>query len=187
MTTTPGWYPDPHVPGGRRWFDGTQWTDHVAAPTFPAPAFAAPAFPVPTPPATRRTSTARVLLTLAAVSAGAWLVQALAAIALTVFVNQRDNAELAAYDSLTCAEVVDEAIRVSEVEAATAGIALQSMTDVAIADDARPLTERPASGGDSYLMSCDGRGLWADGLETYVVIDVYVDDEFEMIIQVFWE
>lgn len=36
-------------------------------------------------------------------------------------------------------------------------------------------------------MSCDGRGLWADGLETYVVIDVYVDDEFEMIIQVFWE
>ncbi len=24
-----GWYPDPQAPGNMRWFDGTQWTDHV--------------------------------------------------------------------------------------------------------------------------------------------------------------
>ncbi|MGN6692680.1 MAG: DUF4328 domain-containing protein [Aquihabitans sp.] len=25
----PGWYPDPWYPGGMRWFDGTQWTEHA--------------------------------------------------------------------------------------------------------------------------------------------------------------
>jgi hypothetical protein len=32
----PGWYDDPHAGGGKRWWDGAQWTDHVAAPTAPA-------------------------------------------------------------------------------------------------------------------------------------------------------
>jgi uncharacterized protein len=28
----PGWYPDPGVPGGQRWWDGTRWTDHASPP-----------------------------------------------------------------------------------------------------------------------------------------------------------
>ena len=28
--TPAGWYPDPWVPGGRRWWDGDQWTSHLA-------------------------------------------------------------------------------------------------------------------------------------------------------------
>lgn len=28
----PGWYPDPWFPGAVRWFDGTEWTPHVAGP-----------------------------------------------------------------------------------------------------------------------------------------------------------
>ena len=187
MTMPPGWYPDPRVPGGQRWFDGTRWTDHVAAPTFAAPAFPAPAFPMPAPPAPRRSTSTRVLIVLAAVLAGLVILGILAAIAIPVFLNQRNNAELAAYDSLTCAEVVDEAIRLSEADTLSGGIPLSSMTDAAIAEDARPLTARPPTGGDTYLMSCDGQGLWADGLETYVVIDLYVDDEFEMLIELFWE
>lgn len=29
MSTTPGWYHDPNVPGQLRYFDGTTWTEHV--------------------------------------------------------------------------------------------------------------------------------------------------------------
>ena len=36
--TSPGWYDDPNAPGTKRWWDGSQWTDHVARPTMPAPA-----------------------------------------------------------------------------------------------------------------------------------------------------
>ena len=27
----PAWYPDPHIPGSERWWDGTQWTDQYQA------------------------------------------------------------------------------------------------------------------------------------------------------------
>lgn len=30
-STPAGWYPDPHVAGQQRWWDGTAWTDHTAA------------------------------------------------------------------------------------------------------------------------------------------------------------
>jgi uncharacterized membrane protein YhaH (DUF805 family) len=33
----PGWYPDPSVAGGTRWWDGTAWTENVQAPAAPPP------------------------------------------------------------------------------------------------------------------------------------------------------
>lgn len=43
MTNVPaGWYPDPSGTQSQRWWDGTQWTDHVSDPTAPAVALTAP-------------------------------------------------------------------------------------------------------------------------------------------------
>ena len=58
----PGWYPDPHGVAELRWWDGSDWTDHLhntdasaenAEPTAAEPAFAepAPAEPAPVEPA----------------------------------------------------------------------------------------------------------------------------------------
>ncbi|MEO7146788.1 MAG: DUF2510 domain-containing protein [Terrimesophilobacter sp.] len=54
----PGWYPDPHGVAELRWWDGSDWTDHLhntdasaenAEPTAAEPAFAEPAFAEPAP------------------------------------------------------------------------------------------------------------------------------------------
>ena len=38
MSVDPGWYPDPTMTGGSRWWDGAAWTGHVSAPQPPAAA-----------------------------------------------------------------------------------------------------------------------------------------------------
>jgi hypothetical protein len=57
MANDPGWYSDPWRPGRRRWWDGTQWTDHtfepeheLDAPRDPQAAAPPPSRP-PAPPA----------------------------------------------------------------------------------------------------------------------------------------
>ncbi|MEO8263514.1 MAG: DUF2510 domain-containing protein [Pseudolysinimonas sp.] len=35
-TVPPGWYPDTSAPGWQRWWDGTQWTEHVHPPQYQA-------------------------------------------------------------------------------------------------------------------------------------------------------
>jgi uncharacterized protein len=47
-TPQPGWYPDPEVPGGQRYWDGTQWTENRA------PAAQAAAAPVQYDPQARQ-------------------------------------------------------------------------------------------------------------------------------------
>ncbi|WP_254924359.1 MULTISPECIES: DUF2510 domain-containing protein [unclassified Rhodococcus (in: high G+C Gram-positive bacteria)] len=37
VTTPPGWYGDPGNPGFVRWFDGSQWTQHVQPSVPPTP------------------------------------------------------------------------------------------------------------------------------------------------------
>lgn len=34
-TPAAAWYPDPQMPGRVRWWDGTNWTEHVSVPAYP--------------------------------------------------------------------------------------------------------------------------------------------------------
>lgn len=52
MSVPAGWYPDPAVPGGHRWWDGARWTPHAHP---PAPAATSP---VPAQQPVYRASTA---------------------------------------------------------------------------------------------------------------------------------
>jgi hypothetical protein len=45
-----GWYPDPHDPSQRRFWNGTAWTEHVDRPTVPPPPAPAPTASLPTTP-----------------------------------------------------------------------------------------------------------------------------------------
>ena len=60
--TPPGWYPDPQAPGYQRYWDGAQWTEHVAplaGPTFQGP-----------PPEPTGTSSSTVVLIVVGVIVG---------------------------------------------------------------------------------------------------------------------
>lgn len=66
MTSAPvaGWYPDPEVAGRLRYWDGTQWTEHLAAAAPPAPVGAPPPSAPTAPPLTRYVTPAQAHVTL---------------------------------------------------------------------------------------------------------------------------
>ena len=47
MTAPAGWYPDPHDPSQRRYWDGASWTDRLVPADLPEPTIALPTTEVP--------------------------------------------------------------------------------------------------------------------------------------------
>lgn len=50
LSTPAGWYPDAEIPGGQRYWDGSQWTEHRTPPPAESAADPAPASPALPPP-----------------------------------------------------------------------------------------------------------------------------------------
>ena len=168
MTTTPlGWYPDPQNPATVRWFDGTQWTEHVAAAGSPGPH--------PAPPTSRSTTTT-VLIVVASCVGVFILLGILAAIALPVALNQSKKQEFAtSVQSVTCEQVVDEAVELSHENLPEGYVGLAGVSDVVAVTDDRADVQRPRSGELVHVLTCEGTARWDDGRTDTIRLSLSVD------------
>ena len=130
MSTPPaGWYPDPQNPATMRWFDGTQWTEHVS--------------PVVTmdpnaPRGSSRSAGKTALIVVAIVVVTLLVLGILAAIAIPVWLNQSQKEEFASsVRTVTCEQVVDEAVELSHRDLPAGYVALADVTDVFVVADER--------------------------------------------------
>jgi len=168
MTTTqPGWYPDPQNPATMRWFDGTQWTAHVAtAATLD-------------PRTVQRSSwsTTKIVVTVVAVVVGVLVVLGvLAAIAIPVFLNQANTEGFrTSVEGATCEQVVAEAVELSHRDLPDGYVALASVTDAHAVTDDRGTVQRPATGELAHVLTCEGTGQWEDGSSSAIRLSLSVD------------
>lgn len=91
MSTPPpaGWFQDPQSPAQMRYWDGAAWTAHVA------PAHGAPAYGAPAPGQTaaqRRGLSAGVIIAIVAAVLAPILIGMLAAVAIPLYLNQKEKA-----------------------------------------------------------------------------------------------
>jgi micrococcal nuclease len=101
MTTSPpaGWYPDPEVPGGKRYWDGTAWTPHRHPAGAPGPG------PAPVPAPARRTWSPVAVLAVAGAGAFALVVALVVALGLVgALAGGSDTDPVAASSSRSMAE-----------------------------------------------------------------------------------
>ncbi len=168
MTTTqPGWYPDPQNPATMRWFDGTQWTEHVS--------------PVVTmdpnaPRGSSRSAGKTALIVVAIVFVTLLVLGILAAIALPVWLNQSQKEEFAtAVRTVTCEQVVDEAVELSHSNLPAGYVALADVTDVFVVADERADLQRPPTGELVLVLTCEGTARWDDGTTGTIRLALSVD------------
>ena len=100
MSVTPaGWYADPSNPSQQRYWDGAQWTEHVAVPSAPLVAPAAPPAPLyyPAEPVKKKLSGGAIAaIVVGSVVLVLFVGGILAAIAIPVFLDQSAQATDAA-------------------------------------------------------------------------------------------
>ena len=178
----PGWYPDPQDPRAVRWFDGQSWTDDRAA-VAPSGTAAGQPWQSGQPwqpgqaPAGGRRSGSHVAVILASVFGGLILLGILTAIALPVFLAQRQKASGADVTSLTCQQVVDDAVAMTKRQATGGQIPLTAVTDPILVDDQRAGLQLPAPGDKAFVMACRGSGQWEDDVVTTVTVRLFLTSD----------
>jgi hypothetical protein len=84
-------------------------------------------------------------------------------------------------DDLTCDDLVEESVSISEDQA----ISLLKVRQPEILKDNRPIAQDdlPSGAGETLVMSCVGTGVWSDGdSKTKVKMSVKIDADAEMFI-----
>ena len=129
---------------------------------------------------------AKALIAVAAVGVGLVVLGILAAIAIPVFLNQRNAAQVAELSSVTCADLA-ATVTLDSVAAPTEdGPYLVEVKGVELVDDARGSVEKPQPGAEAFVMTCVGTAVWDDMLEEPVQIDLFVDSAMEQVYYLGW-
>ena len=168
----PGWYPDPEHPAMVRWYDGYAWTQHRTPRT---------------PPRKPRNTGAIVAIVISSVVGGVLLLGMIAAVAIPVVLNQQDKAALRSFNSMTCDDVAAEAVLYTQDSVAPDEIPLQSTHSMILITDGRPTLHIPSGLGEAFVMKCSGRGMWADGSTTPLVIDLYTNADGAHLFSLDWD
>ena len=148
---------------------------YAALPPYTAPSFG----PAGRPPPRRGLSAWAIV----AIVLGSFLaVSILAAIAIPVFLSQREAAAgrpgvapAAGFDRAQCTDLAADAVRFSSDVEYPGDPLLTSVEDLALFEDERADLQVPAEGEYELIMSCTGTGTWEDGFVAPVVLELVMD------------
>ena len=129
---------------------------------------------------------AKVLIALASVVVGLVLIGVIAAVAIPVFLNQRDKAQAADLSSVTCDALADQVALDSTAAPTEDGHWIVEVAGPVLVDDARGSVSQPAEGDETFVLSCAGTAVWDDDLQEPVQIDLFVDSEWERVYYISW-
>lgn len=168
-----------------------------APPTAPAPGFPPPGQPWqggPQPweqPAKKKMGGGKItLIVLASIVVGFVVISILAAIAIPVYLNQRARSEASGIglDGVTCEQVADYAVQISDAGQSQDAGPLVSMTGVSMSQDNRGSVRVPSAGGDpAFVLSCVGTGTKPDGTTAPVTANLYIDSSTQQLVAYAWD
>jgi hypothetical protein len=128
----------------------------------------------------------RTLVIVACVVGAFILISIAVAVAIPVYLNQRNKGAVASLSSLTCQEVARDAVTLSMREATADQVPLVGVTDTAILRDGRAGLTVPNRGQTAFVMSCRGTGQWKDGQSSVVTVEVDLNSARQRVLSVNW-
>jgi hypothetical protein len=205
----PGWYGDPQSQSQVRWYDGTNWTEHVraahaedgAAPrgawgSLPqtSPDWSPPDQPEAgsTPGMRKPRAAKKIVLGAAVVLGGLIVIGALASggsdVPTAESASRTQPAPGPALEeggvdlaTVSCDDAVAEAVAIS---AASGDLTMKllKVREPAIIEDRRTDFQLPAGTDDALVLACGGAGVWEDGSNSPVRVEVRVDADEDVFI-----
>lgn len=129
---------------------------------------------------------AKVAIALGSVVGAFVLLGIIAAVAIPVFLNQRDKAAVGDLAALTCQDLAGQVALDSVDQPTDDGHWIVEVADVWLVEDARDQVVPPTGADEAFVLTCAGTAVWDDQLEEPVQIDLYVDSRMDRVYYLFW-
>ena len=133
--------------------------------------------PIYTPTSHAGRSAVIIVLT---VVGGLIAVGILAAIAIPVCLNQRNDAAVAGLDYLSCDGIAADAVTFSSDGTDPDATPLVDITEVELVEDMRDTARVPSGAAEEIVLNCRGVAQWSDGLVQPIRLWATIDSEIEV-------